>query len=464
MTIQALISTEFGDTSMVKINDNFTELDTNKQWKIYVTVWPTGDYVTDWTADNIQIQEAIDAVNTAGGGIVFINEWTYNLTNWLILKDNVCIDWVFWWTIIKASSGMTWWLILQWAWLPVNNWSIRNITFDWNSQFNCSGIQIYRFNNLYIDTIVVKNINWVWGIRLWEYTATPTVDVSTWLFFSNSIIDNVYNTTVEWMLTTNVENAKITNNIFKNCDLNNASTVSFFLGSKNFIISNNQFENSLDDFGIVDITWSENVNITWNIITHKWTNWSNWIIIRNCKNTNIHWNQILANSNAWYWIYMIDWSWTIDWYTNPFPDSDWICIDDNIIQWFYYSILAFDDDGSKNNAKKNLSIKNNLIRWFNFSAISVLTLKGNMDSIIITWNNIQSLSSWDHLLIRLIWTASYSITKSIISWNILKSFSWNSNTIDLSYCQSFNLYWNIYIPTWTWVDVLQTSCTGISIV
>lgn len=60
----------------------------------WVTVWQTwsgADYICDWTADDIQIQEAITAMNAAGGGIVFIMEWTYDITGQIIGKNNVIV-------------------------------------------------------------------------------------------------------------------------------------------------------------------------------------------------------------------------------------------------------------------------------------------------------------------------------------------------------------------------------------
>lgn len=51
----------------------------------------TGDYQADGTADDVQIQAAIDAANSAGGGTVFIKEGTYNCTSKIEPKSNVTI-------------------------------------------------------------------------------------------------------------------------------------------------------------------------------------------------------------------------------------------------------------------------------------------------------------------------------------------------------------------------------------
>lgn len=49
------------------------------------------DYITDGTADDVQIQEAITAVSAAGGGIVYIKKGTYDITSEITAKNNVWV-------------------------------------------------------------------------------------------------------------------------------------------------------------------------------------------------------------------------------------------------------------------------------------------------------------------------------------------------------------------------------------
>lgn len=61
--------------------------------KPFVTVGLTqADYVTDGTADDVQIQAAVDAVNAAGGGIVFLKAATYNIATNVLMKSNVTLQ------------------------------------------------------------------------------------------------------------------------------------------------------------------------------------------------------------------------------------------------------------------------------------------------------------------------------------------------------------------------------------
>lgn len=83
-----------------------TQLDA-KQAEIYYTVGAANaDYITDGTADEVQIQQAVDAAEAAGGGVVFILEGTYNIvTDVVVDSDNVIIKGVGSGTILKATAG-----------------------------------------------------------------------------------------------------------------------------------------------------------------------------------------------------------------------------------------------------------------------------------------------------------------------------------------------------------------------
>lgn len=76
-----------------------TALD-GKQFKTFVTVGTAdADYITDGVADDVEVQAAIDAVNTGGGGTVFIKKGTYTTAATIVLKSNV--------KLVGESSGNT---------------------------------------------------------------------------------------------------------------------------------------------------------------------------------------------------------------------------------------------------------------------------------------------------------------------------------------------------------------------
>jgi len=82
------------------------------------------DYITNGTADNVEIQAAIDYVNGLGGGIVWLKAGTYNIT-----------------TIIKIRSNV-----------HLQGESKTNVTLNVPSANNISAIQNYNYSNNVIDS------------------------------------------------------------------------------------------------------------------------------------------------------------------------------------------------------------------------------------------------------------------------------------------------------------------------
>ena len=62
----------------------------------------TADYLCDGTADDVQIQAAIDAVHSAGGGVVFLRAGTYRIAATIVVDENVTI---FGERMARQSSG-----------------------------------------------------------------------------------------------------------------------------------------------------------------------------------------------------------------------------------------------------------------------------------------------------------------------------------------------------------------------
>lgn len=73
-------------------HDNAGTYDADEKARTFVTVARNGsnaDYIADGVADEVEIQAAIDAVNAAGGGTVFIRKGTYNTAAEILMKSNV---------------------------------------------------------------------------------------------------------------------------------------------------------------------------------------------------------------------------------------------------------------------------------------------------------------------------------------------------------------------------------------
>lgn len=107
----------------------------------YYIVWPNSvDYQTDWTADDVQIQAAIDAASSAWWWTVLIDEWTYVISTAITLENNVNLLWV-WGTILQAWTNLNSYIIDLVN--VTDNVEIRWITFDGNKSnqsSNCDSL------------------------------------------------------------------------------------------------------------------------------------------------------------------------------------------------------------------------------------------------------------------------------------------------------------------------------------
>ena len=94
------------------------------------------DYTADGVSDEDQINSAISAVNTAGGGTVLLLEGTYSIDGTITLLDDVeIIGSGTQATIIEIAGGTDTLDVFSESTNP-ENWAIRNLTIDINSDSN----------------------------------------------------------------------------------------------------------------------------------------------------------------------------------------------------------------------------------------------------------------------------------------------------------------------------------------
>ena len=100
-----------------------------KEYKLFVTIGTSNaDYITDGTADDVQFQAAFDAINTAGGGTLYIKKGTYNLAAEVTVYGNTKVigdeGAVINAVGVKPVSG------LRYAFKTTNSAGKENITFQ----------------------------------------------------------------------------------------------------------------------------------------------------------------------------------------------------------------------------------------------------------------------------------------------------------------------------------------------
>ncbi|MCX6013464.1 MAG: right-handed parallel beta-helix repeat-containing protein [Chloroflexi bacterium] len=119
------------------------------------------DYICDGTADDVEIQVAIDAVNTRGGGKVQLLEGTYNLAAEasVIMKSSVELTGLGRGTVIKRTSGAA--SVINDT-TGVTDTIISNLTVDGNksvtSIYYPCGIAMSNTKRGIIDKVKIKNV------------------------------------------------------------------------------------------------------------------------------------------------------------------------------------------------------------------------------------------------------------------------------------------------------------------
>lgn len=125
--------------------------------KTFLTVGTSAgaDYVCDGTNDNVELQAAIDAINTAGGGTVFIRKGTYNVTTPITIGSNTTL-----WgeeaktTIIKKVAAQNNTVFNNKDTTNGNSFIvIRNLTIDQNGDNQSSAGGGSSFTGLYDSTL-----------------------------------------------------------------------------------------------------------------------------------------------------------------------------------------------------------------------------------------------------------------------------------------------------------------------
>ncbi|MGI8406392.1 MAG: beta strand repeat-containing protein [Thermomicrobiales bacterium] len=109
----------------------------DRAFKTTVTVGPTGskaDYICDGVADQVEMQTAIDAVLSAGGGRVLIKYGNYELSSYLELKSNVRVIGEGSSTVLKMTNGVNVDEFIRAN--AITRGSLENLMVDYNHQNN----------------------------------------------------------------------------------------------------------------------------------------------------------------------------------------------------------------------------------------------------------------------------------------------------------------------------------------
>src|SRR3990167_2268493 len=184
------------------IESHINSLRVSRGISYYVGLEANSEYLCDGTADNAEIQSALNAASTAGGGIVHLGIGTFSLSQYLKIPTDVILEGSGFGTILKLadgviSSSITDVLIRTAVILPngiqllsadystTYRCQIRNLKVDANRAGQTSlvanelyGIQFQWVNNARIENVWVINAHSS-GIGVWPSNSSPDVDAET---------------------------------------------------------------------------------------------------------------------------------------------------------------------------------------------------------------------------------------------------------------------------------------------
>mgnify|MGYP002345517011 FL=1 len=190
-----------------------TATEIGKRVTYYTVGFSNADYIVDGIADNVQIQQAIDAAAAAWGGIVFIRQGTYSISGRMTPKNNV--------TILgtgKGATNLVGGVASDWMFyntLTLSNFSIQHITLNCN--FTSSGgiMGLSKITNGLFFNVEFKNVSsGGWNAVIGLIGTTWPIDCFN-NTFENCTFDN-HSGTLEMLLLMNAENTHVTNCVFKN--------------------------------------------------------------------------------------------------------------------------------------------------------------------------------------------------------------------------------------------------------
>jgi len=327
----------------------------------YLTVGTANaDYICDGTADNVQIQAAIDAATT-NGGIVFIKEGTYNISGVLIIKDGVHVQGAgIGATILKASTALGGIFYNSSTTTTYTDIAITDMTLDADNQTTTSCIQVLKFVRLRVENLLIKNCTNIWALRVGETVTDEDTSKSTNYIARNIYIDGCTSTGLEQMIVVNTNYFLLDTIVFTNNDNSTNANLSIYSFSRYGDIRNTVYIDSTSPFAQIQVVGCSDITIRNQYVNITSGNNGRAVWISSCKNVDvIDCNWQYTDTLSGIGVYVLDLNSTIDGHTNPYPDSSYLTLQNNkMING--YSLYQSGYIGTGNFcAQTNVSIVNN---------------------------------------------------------------------------------------------------------
>lgn len=449
---------------------------------ITTTVWfSLADYICDGTADNVQIQQAIDYLESLWGGKLIIKEGSYNIAATItVLSDNITIEGFGWKTLLTLANGVNNHVIRVWdeLWSTFyKNILIRDIYIEWNkanqsqigSIYPC-GIHFEKCNMSIADNIIAHNC---WSLWVWftYWSKNKVINCTLNNHWYNGIgINESYETLVS-----------------NNCCAWSGHAWLILKNTVNCTVTGNQF--SYNSGGIA-VNYSKYCTITWNDCSHWygssgiWLIWLEWSSITGniCRKNSydgmrmdwsrgntISWNQFTWNSqitsNTYSWISLMQ-NIAVIWCTdnliignncwdNQYPDPEtqkyWITEND-ALQWNNRNMYAF------NVCRTNIT---GSVDLYGANSMDVSNWNSLIDPFLYSMKWVGAWTSTPDEALQVVWKAKVWVNDTNYAW--LSTLATSGTIFDievipdtwawqaiLRYCRATNTTWSVGIQVCKW--------------
>lgn len=423
----------------------------------WLIVWATkADYVVDGTADNVEVQAAIDASSALGWWTVWISSSVLSTTASITPKNGVTLRSLVWKTEIRAMSNIGY-IFFSPATTTLTNFAFKDIIFNVNGQANNSWIQILRFDWLDIDNCVMKNSNGIWGIKVWHKVTTdaPSVHKSKNLRITNLHFDGGATATYEGLLYMNTDGVNIDG--VTESGFSGAALISSYIYSTDVNLRRVNITPNAAMMAI-DVTINDRCHIYDSSYINSHATWRTGVMIRNSRAVKVFRNHFeLGTSTSDYWVLVLDWASSIDGHSLPSWNSwksEYIEIYKNKLV-NTYGITAHRNGVDTTCTVKDLSIHDNNIEWPNDTGIRVWNVSwaitDNIDNLSIYNNTINGRTSGTNDGISLLGTSSFKFRNLEMYGNIVTAGWGNTDGISIDYADSWFIGQNTLTPSGTWV-------------
>jgi len=435
-----------------------------KPFVVVATTAPA-DYICDGTADDVQIQAAIDAVNAAGGGIVFIKTGTYDIQIGIVLCDNLHLIGAGYSTILKANAAIVGELINDYT-VGVKHYDmvISDMVLDSNNVSGCQGLYIGSFDNLVVERVKIMNINGAWGVHFGTLLTDEDTSKSNNLIFRDCEIDGHENGTLETVIISNTNYFTIDNIRFYNCTVT-ARRLHPYVFCRHGIIRNIRFDDTSGKYIIIvlgsDITIDNCsfLDFTFSALTFV----NSW----NIKISKCTFSTTTTTSTT---ILQYDWTGdTIDgtWLIGDQTHSKDIIISGCKFKGSYSHILLQGQSGeTKNTGCSQVTIVDNAFEDYEYRGISIGSSTPTQETtdIIISNNRFYKADSTGGYAIALLGDTTYNTKYIIISGNIFRGIAGNQGFVIGNYVNNIKIEGNNSTVYGTAQHILLTNDTKQTII